>query len=28
MKGAKEAYAKYLALAPDAKNVAMIKKKL
>lgn len=28
MKGAKEAYAKYLELAPDAKNAALIKKKL
>ncbi|MBI2688667.1 MAG: tetratricopeptide repeat protein [Acidobacteria bacterium] len=28
MKGAKEAYAKYLELAPDAKNVESIKKKL
>lgn len=27
-KGAKEAYAKYLELAPDAKNAAQIKKKL
>lgn len=27
-KGAKEAYAKYLELAPDAKNAAAIKKKL
>jgi len=27
-KGAKEAYAKYLELAPDAKNVAAIRKKL
>ena len=27
-KGAKEAYAKYLELAPDAKNAALIKKKL
>ena len=27
-KGAKEAYAKYLELAPDAKNAAEIKKKL
>ena len=27
-KGAREAYAKYLELAPDAKNVAEIKKKL
>jgi tetratricopeptide (TPR) repeat protein len=28
MKGAKEAYAKYLELAPDAKNAGLIKKKL
>jgi cytochrome c-type biogenesis protein CcmH/NrfG len=28
MKGAKQAYAKYLELAPDAKNAALIKKKL
>lgn len=28
MKGAKEAFAKYLELAPDAKNAAVIKKKL
>ena len=28
MKGAREAYTKYLELAPDAKNVAEIKKKL
>ena len=28
MKGAREAYAKYLELAPDAKNAAEIKKKL
>ena len=27
-KGAKEAFAKYLELAPDAKNAALIKKKL
>jgi len=27
-KGAKEAYAKYLELAPEAKNAALIKKKL
>ena len=27
-KGEKEAYAKYLELAPDAKNAAAIKKKL
>ena len=28
MKGAREAYAKYLELAPDAKNAALVKKKL
>lgn len=28
MKGAREAYAKYLELAPDAKNAAAVKKKL